>query len=74
MTDTDYEATDSKWGCGVCDDATSCVSCVSDDCNVAPTFKCLTGAADAVPSDSKLCPDTDAAVDDTFVPETECVR
>ena len=68
-----YADTDSKWGCGVCTTAANCVSCKVGECNVAPTFKCLTGATDAVP-ESKLCPDTDAAVDDTFIPETECVR
>ena len=79
MTDTGNYATAGQdetviWGCGVCDPVTSCVSCETEKCNAAPIFTCLaTDDFTKVPA-QKVCPDTDAAVPDTFEPETKCVR
>ena len=74
MKDAGYEATDSKWGCGVCTTPAACWSCETDNCNVAPTFKCLTTDDFTKEPVSKVCPDRIPTLSAAFEPETACVR
>ena len=73
MKDGAYEATGSKWGCGVCDTPASCVSCEDEECNKAPTFECLT-IADNENFVPKVCPDRIPTGLSAVEPETKCVR